>query len=202
MPGLPGVQRKTLILDAAQQLFSAKGYQATTIEDILADTGIAKGTLYYHFRNKEAIMDAIIARTADAIVARAEVVVASEVSPEEKVVGVIRSARVTDATPEVIADLHSPENSAFHIRSVLYTVQRLAPVLAAAIAEGVRTGAFQSEQPLEDAEVVLVAGFMLTDDGFFPGESDELRRRAMGVIRAAERLLGCSPGALLTVLGG
>ncbi|MCC8097585.1 MAG: TetR/AcrR family transcriptional regulator, partial [Eubacterium sp.] len=54
--------RKNEILDTAEVLFNKKGYAATTVEDILKEIGIAKGTLYYHFKNKEDILLAMIDR--------------------------------------------------------------------------------------------------------------------------------------------
>jgi len=41
--------RKNEILDAAQDFFFRKGYESTTIQDILDKLSIAKGTFYYYF---------------------------------------------------------------------------------------------------------------------------------------------------------
>lgn len=59
--------RKNEILDAAGILFSEKGYDNTSVTDIMNAVGIAKGTLYHHFKSKEDIMDALIKRQTDAI---------------------------------------------------------------------------------------------------------------------------------------
>lgn len=48
------------ILNKAFQLIYAKGYQATSIDDILATTNVTKGAFYYHFKNKEEMIVAII----------------------------------------------------------------------------------------------------------------------------------------------
>ena len=53
-------ERKNEILDAAEELFAAKGYDATSTGDILERVGIARGTLYYHFQSKEEILDALM----------------------------------------------------------------------------------------------------------------------------------------------
>ena len=53
-------ERKSEILDAAEELFAAKGYEQTSTGDILERVGIARGTLYYHFKSKEDILDALI----------------------------------------------------------------------------------------------------------------------------------------------
>ena len=59
----PAAQRRDEILDVAQHLFITKGVQATSVEDILKEVGIAKGTLYYHFSSKEEILRSLISRT-------------------------------------------------------------------------------------------------------------------------------------------
>ena len=48
------------ILDAAQRLFLVKGYENTTIQDIVDELGgLTKGAVYHHFKSKEEIMDAV-----------------------------------------------------------------------------------------------------------------------------------------------
>ena len=42
------------------KLFAEKGYDATSIEEITATVGVAKGTLYYHFSSKEEIFNFLI----------------------------------------------------------------------------------------------------------------------------------------------
>lgn len=52
------------ILDAACRVFSARGYFGATVEDVVAEAGVGKGTLYRHFRDKEKLLTAILGRTA------------------------------------------------------------------------------------------------------------------------------------------
>ena len=48
------------ILDAAQRLFLTKGYEATTIQDIVDELGgLTKGAVYHHFKSKEEIISAV-----------------------------------------------------------------------------------------------------------------------------------------------
>jgi TetR/AcrR family transcriptional repressor of nem operon len=60
-----GRQTREAILDAATELMHLKGYQATTLDDVLTASGVGKGNFYYHFKSKEdlgyAILDQIIA---------------------------------------------------------------------------------------------------------------------------------------------
>ena len=49
-------QTRTRILDAAQRLFAAKGFDGTTTRDLAAAANVAEGTLFRHFANKKAIL--------------------------------------------------------------------------------------------------------------------------------------------------
>ena len=50
------VQTRTRILQAAQRLFAAKGFEGTTTRDLAQTAGVAEGTLFRHFANKKAIL--------------------------------------------------------------------------------------------------------------------------------------------------
>jgi len=51
---------KRKIFETSMKLFAEKGYEATSIEEITATVGVAKGTLYYHFSSKEEIFNFLI----------------------------------------------------------------------------------------------------------------------------------------------
>ena len=51
---------KRKIFETSMKLFAKKGYDATSIEDITATVGVAKGTLYYHFSSKEEIFNFLV----------------------------------------------------------------------------------------------------------------------------------------------
>jgi AcrR family transcriptional regulator len=54
--------RQAELIDAAEELFIAIGYQQTTVSRIVKKIGVAQGTFYYYFSSKEAILEAIFAR--------------------------------------------------------------------------------------------------------------------------------------------
>ena len=54
---------KQEILDAALELFSVQGYEATSVSQLADAVGIRKASLYSHFENKQAILDALIQTT-------------------------------------------------------------------------------------------------------------------------------------------
>ena len=48
-----GEQSKNKLIECAAELFLKKGYNSTGISDILAGTGLPKGSFYYHFKSKK-----------------------------------------------------------------------------------------------------------------------------------------------------
>src|SRR5947199_10563282 len=60
-----GRSTREAIIEAATRLIHVHGYNHTTLDDILRESGVGKGNFYYHFRSKEdlgyAILDEIVA---------------------------------------------------------------------------------------------------------------------------------------------
>lgn len=59
--GRSGARTRAEILRVALELFTEKGYEATSIRDISDSLGVTKSALYYHFRNKEEIVASLMA---------------------------------------------------------------------------------------------------------------------------------------------
>src|ERR1700761_2337359 len=56
-------ERRAAIVDAAMEEFVARGFAATRLDDIAKRAGVAKGTIYLHFKDKESMFEELI-RTA------------------------------------------------------------------------------------------------------------------------------------------
>ena len=50
---------KEVIIESAWELFSEKGYDQTTINDIISKAGISKGSFYYYFRSKDTLLNTL-----------------------------------------------------------------------------------------------------------------------------------------------
>jgi TetR/AcrR family transcriptional regulator len=57
--------KKTLILEAADNLFHRFGYAKTSLDDIAKEAGMGKGTIYYHFESKEDIFLSVVEQYAE-----------------------------------------------------------------------------------------------------------------------------------------
>ena len=66
------------ILDAALNIFSSKGFHDTKLDEIVAEASISKGSIYFHFPNKEKLFIALVDQFADLIERRANEAIARE----------------------------------------------------------------------------------------------------------------------------
>ncbi len=55
-----GLSTRNQIIAAARALFAKDGYAATSTEQVLQQTGISRGALYHHFKNKESLFEAVL----------------------------------------------------------------------------------------------------------------------------------------------
>jgi len=187
-------ERKNEILDTAEKLFAAKGYEAATINDILEAVKIAKGTFYYHFKSKEEVLDAIIERHINIGVFKAKEIIASNLSPLHKFLAIIMAQKPEDNSQEgLISVLHEKDNSKMHVKSLTQTVLHLSPCIAQVIKEGIDAGLYKTPFPLESAQILLTASIVLFDDDFFQWTDDEKTVKISAFLDIIERTLSAKP---------
>jgi AcrR family transcriptional regulator len=61
---LPKAERRQQILTVARDVFARRGYHQATIDDIVAEAGVARGTFYLYFEDKRAVFENLIDRFA------------------------------------------------------------------------------------------------------------------------------------------
>ena len=54
-------ERRSELIAMAQHLFYTKGYECTSVSDIVEAVGVAQGTFYYYFDSKTAVLEAVVA---------------------------------------------------------------------------------------------------------------------------------------------
>jgi len=190
-------ERRNDILDAAERLFTTKGYSATTVNDILQTVGIAKGTFYYYFQSKEEVMDAVVMRFIDTEIEAAQAIATDpNLQAAEKLFQIIMAHnRDTDRKEQMIEQLHEINNAEMHQKSLVETILRLSPVLTGVIEQGIAEGKFRTPYPKETVEFLLVSSQFLFDEGLFQWEPDELLRKAVAFIHILEATLGAETGS-------
>src|SRR5262245_10682028 len=63
--------RRQAILEAALAVFAARGYEAARLDDVAAQAGVAKGTLYLYFKDKQALFEELVRGAVTPIIDRA-----------------------------------------------------------------------------------------------------------------------------------
>lgn len=189
--------RRNEILNAAELLFTQKGYAKTTVNDVLSMLGIAKGTFYYYFASKEALMEAMVARAIDTGIAAVEALVNDDaLSAGDKLRLVITSSDPeADRRDALAGELHRADNAELHLHSLVESVRRLAPLITRIVEQGIAEGSFSTPCPEETVELLLVASQFLLDTGIFGSDGDVLLRRAKAFAHVMETSLGARPGS-------
>lgn len=100
------------MLDAAGRLFAERHFHAVRMEDVAGEAGVAKGTLYSYFRDKEALYLALLERASGQFVARLEEAVAEGEGPRRKLEAVVAAIlEYLDAQPHLLALIQRAELS-------------------------------------------------------------------------------------------
>jgi TetR/AcrR family transcriptional regulator len=81
---------KNLIFESAINTFSESGYRGSTMDDIAANAGLAKGTLYYHFSSKEEIFNFIVEEGLQILQNQVIEVQDMNIGPIEKLIKICR----------------------------------------------------------------------------------------------------------------
>ncbi|MCR4598718.1 MAG: TetR/AcrR family transcriptional regulator [Acetatifactor sp.] len=190
-------ERKNEILDVAEQLFAEKGFDNASTNDIINQIGIARGTLYHHFKSKEEILDAIVDRMTREGIARAKAIVSDKSMPlMDRLTGVIMALNVSsEAKEEVLEQIHKPQNALLHQKMQERLLSGVVPVIAGLIGEGNETGAFASKYPAEAAEMIMIYASVAFDE-LAQLKPEEMQRKGMAFICNVERILGARENSL------
>ena len=191
-------ERRKEILETAERLFITKGYTKTTVNDILKEIGIAKGTFYHYFKSKEEVMDEIIMRIIKEDVAKAKVIVSNPNIPVlEKLFRVLmeQSPKSGDVKDKMIEQFHQPNNAEMHQKSLVQSIIHLSPVLTEILEQGIEEGIFSTSYPQETIELLLSSAQVIFDDGLFQWKPEEMMRRVKAYIKMMEVSVGAKEGS-------
>jgi len=184
-------ERRNEILDVAERLFYTKGYERCTVNDILKEISIAKGTFYHYFKSKEEVMDVIIARYIEIVTFRAEKVLnRDDISPDEKLMNSFMAMRINDKVgSDMLDDLHKAENALLHQKILHQMIELMAPILVKIIEEGIEKEVWSCRYPLQYMQIFLAASLTLTDEGIFEVDADSQMKIMAALISTFEKML-------------
>lgn len=189
-------ERKADILKAARYLFQTKKYDKTTMQDVMETLGIAKGTIYHYFKSKEALLEAVIEDIVDQHIKHIQSILKqAKGNALTKMQILAEKGNISTDNPEFLEELHQRGNEAMHIRILAATLIKLFPLYAALIEQGCKEGIFQTDSPLESAELLLSGMQFLTDMGIYPWPEEDLIRRVQAFPKIIEKQLNAPEGS-------
>ena len=194
-------ERKSEILDVAEELFTQKGFDDTSTNDIIKAIGIARGTLYHHFKSKEEILDAVIERMEGQLLATAKIIATDKSIPIlQRLTKTVMALNVdTTLGQEVIKQVHRPQNALLHQKMQKRIIAEVVPIVGNMISEGVELGIFDTKHPLEAAEMVMIYSNVAFDE-MMELREDEIMAKIQAFIYHTERVLGAKQGLLVEVI--
>lgn len=194
-------ERRNEILDVAERLFCTRGYDNTSTNDILTEIGIARGTLYYHFKSKEDILDAMIDRILDDITAKASRIALDESRPVlERLTKTVLAANVDTKTGDMILEqVHKPQNALMHAKMQERLINQLIPLFVKMITDGMKQGIMQTDYPEDTMQMLLMYSNTVFDDSIAYSE-EEKKGKVMSFIDNTEILLHMEKGSLLEAM--
>ena len=190
MKGEKGERRKQELLRIAYQMFIQKGYEETSIDEIIAEAHIAKGTYYYYFPSKEATLEEVINMMISDEVERAKAVLYAPIPIPQKLVGVITSLRPEQNESNIANTLNQKENIIMHEKINRRVVDEAVPLLTEVVSEGIAQGMFACNHIEERVRMILIMGQHLFDNSNFSEGDIEV------FIDVVEKTFGAKSGIL------
>jgi AcrR family transcriptional regulator len=202
--------RREAFVDAGLRLMQAKGYEQMSIQDVLDATEASRGAFYHYFDSKQALLEAMVGRIADQVLATLAPVVDDPHLPaipklEQFFGGIAQWKTERKALMLEFVKVWTSDDMAIVREKLRRTmVDRIAPILARLVAQGVAENTFVAESPEETSRILmmLILGFQ---DGathlFLARQANTISYAAVEkttatFTQAFERVLGAPAGSI------
>ena len=203
-------ERRSEILDKAQELFYTKGYKQTSIRDIIDGVGIAKGTFYHYFSSKIQLLDELIERMLGQTIEMVEPIVEDEnLDALEKFhlfFSSIENWKIENKTffKRILQVFYNDGNAVLLHKLKAASVTASTPPLSKIVRQGIEEGIFDTRFPDEIGEIIIVIGQFLSETlaSLLLGERnngvplDTIERKITVTHYSLERLLGAPSGSI------
>ena len=153
--------RENQVLDAAQALIYAKGYEQMTIQDILDALQMSKGALYHYYGSKQALLEAVIVRMVDQMMTALRPIVDDAETPALlKLEAVFRTMALWKSSRmgpllALIQVWYADDNALVRDKLGRAARERFGPVLQTLIEQDIAEGVMTTDYPDLAGSVVL-----------------------------------------------
>lgn len=196
-------ERKEEIINTAEELFISKGYENTSVNDIVDKVGVAKGLFYYYFKAKEEILNAISHKYIQFLSGRIRSIAENEEkNAVEKLHQILETVisqfgLQSKGIKRLAALFNREKNMAVHSRLATKTVEEVTPYILLILKQGLREDLFKTQYPEFVAEALLMWAVSLHNTVKIPIASiSDAELKARAAEDMIERLLGAEQGSL------
>lgn len=159
--------KRNLILDSAERLMFVMPDKDITINLIAKEAEIGKGSIYYYFRSKDEIINAVIERCYKKAIHEYFRAVNNYLTAVEKIKCLFQSMikkEFHDNQQNFIITLHLNEDILLHNKMKQVAIDEVSPILTEILKQGVAEGSMQTDAPEESAEIIVGVLTFLLDD--------------------------------------
>ncbi len=189
------------ILDALQKLLESKDIQKISVSEIAHTAGIGKGSIYYYFPSKEAIMEALIERNYEKPLKTAKnLAKQTSISPFTRMAMIFQACK--NSSSEFIRDntkatgINDKDSLLLHQKYLNHLIKEMKPELTLIIEQGFEQGEISFSHPAALAEIVLIILAIKIDNSLIPSTQEEIDDTIHGLISLLEKGTGNPVGSL------
>ena len=189
---MPVSDKYNRILDAFQKLLESQNIQKISVSDIARTAGIAKGSIYYYFPSKDAIVEALVERSYAASIETAkQLAKQTTIPPFTRMALIFQACR--NSSSEFLKQNKAATNSSIQEQTLLhhkylrYIIMELKPVLTEIIRQGIENGEISFEHPDSLAEIVLLVLTVKIDNTLIPSTKEEIEQIILDLIVLLEK---------------
>jgi transcriptional regulator, TetR family len=185
-----GERRKQDLLNIAYRMFIEKGYENTSVDDIIIEAGIAKGTYYYYFESKEATLEAVIEMMIEKAENIAKAALMNPVPIPQKLASVVYAFQPNKDEIVITDVLERKENIVMHDKIGKKIVEVAVPILSDIVREGIAQGIFACTNVVERVKMLLIMSQNMFDYGAYSNKDIEV------YVDMLEKSLGAKEGTM------
>lgn len=180
------------ILDALQELLVNKDIQTISVSEIAQTAGIGKGSIYYYFPSKDAILEALIERNYEKPLETAKNLAAqTDISPFTRMAMIFQACRNSSAElrkPGDVDGLGGVRETAFlHQKYLNHLISAMKPDLTEIIQQGIDNGDIHFKYAAALAEIVLIVLAVKLDNTLVPSTPEQIEETMVGLIELLEK---------------
>ena len=152
-------ERRRELIDTAERLFIAQGYDQTSISDITKEVNVSQGAFYYYFDSKEDVLVAAMEKQIALMESDFNQIAKDrDLDETTKLNSMInRFLTISASGKKINSYIHQAKNATLHKKLMrVRPFARIAPIMAEVIAKGCRNDRFHVERPLETSYLLLV----------------------------------------------